>query len=102
MSSIDYKSVLKTIQEAILASQEKPVIITMDGKPFSVIQSYDDYISGRKSLSYHVAKLLSEHFPLRGKEASEALGKFFESVGSAARDDGLTEEDIMNMLNEKE
>lgn len=92
--------VMKRLQEAILSSKKNPVTLTKDGEPFAVIQSYEEYVASKRAVPYHVAKILSEQFPLRGKEASEALGKFFDSVGSAARDDGLTEEDIIRMLNE--
>jgi hypothetical protein len=47
-----------------------------------------------------VAALISENYPLHGKDAGEAMRLHLGKMSNKAADDGLTEDDVMRMLNE--
>jgi prevent-host-death family protein len=81
-------------------SQRAPVVVTRRGRPVAVVQSYKEYQAEHAFLPAHVAKWISEHYPLRGQDASNALGEHFASLGPMASADGLTEADVMRMLDE--
>ena len=49
----------------------------------------------------HMAKFISENFPLRGKDAGNALRRYFAGVVSPAAQAQMTEDDVMQMLNDE-
>jgi prevent-host-death family protein len=83
------------------SSQRQPVTITRRGRPVMVTMSYEDYIQRKKTIPYEVFKLISTNFPLRGKEAGDAMRSMLNSLPNTAAEEGLTEEDVMRMLNEE-
>lgn len=83
------------------SSQREPITITRHGRPIAVIQAYQDYQSAAHLPTLEMAKFFSENFPLRGKEAGDALRRYFAGVTSPAEKEGLSEGDVMQMLNEK-
>jgi hypothetical protein len=58
---------------------------------------YEDYIQRSKGIPFEVAKIISESYPLRGKEAANALREQFSNMGNQAADDGLSESDVMRL-----
>jgi len=48
-----------------------------------------------------VAKLISENYPLRGKEAAQSMRKHLANMSQQAAQDGLSEEAIQRMINEE-
>jgi prevent-host-death family protein len=84
------------------ASQRQPVTVTRRGRPVMVTMSYEDYVQRTKTIPYEVFKLISANFPLRGKEAGDAMRSMLNSLPNTATEEGLTEEDVMRMLNEEE
>ncbi len=83
------------------SSLREPVTITRRGRPVAVIQAYQDYQSATQLPSLEMAKFFSENFPLRGKEAGDVLRRYFAGVTSPAEKEGLTEVDVMQILDEK-
>jgi antitoxin Phd len=83
------------------ASQREPVAVTRHGRPVAVVLSYNDYMRKNKTISHEVAQFISQNFPLRGKEAAHALRSHFETMSNKAAEEGLTENDVLRMLNEK-
>jgi len=83
------------------ASQRQPVTVTRRGRPVMVTMSYEDYIQRTKTIPYEVFKLISTNFPLRGQEAADAMRSMLDSLPNTAAEEGLTEEDVMRMLNEE-
>lgn len=55
-----------------------------------------------QSLPFNVAKLISEDFPLRGKEAADSMRLHLSRMSNQAGEEGLTEEAVMDMLNERD
>jgi prevent-host-death family protein len=98
MTSLAAQSQFGTL---IDASQRQPVTVTRHGRPVAVVLSYEDYVQRTQSIPFEVAKLISEGAPLRGQEAGEALRKHFSSANNRAAEEGLTDEDVVRMLNEK-
>jgi hypothetical protein len=47
-----------------------------------------------------VAALISENYPLRGKEAGDSMRQHLAKMSNKAADEGLTEDDLTRMLNE--
>jgi hypothetical protein len=47
-----------------------------------------------------VAKLISESYPLRGKAAGDAMQLHLSTMSNQAAQDGLTEGDVLRMLDE--
>jgi prevent-host-death family protein len=83
------------------ASQRQPVTVTRHGRPVAVILSYEDYQTSMQTIPFHVAALISETYPLRGKEAAESMRLHLSKMSNEAQKSGLTEENIMQILNEK-
>lgn len=75
--------------------------MTRPGRPVALVLSYEDYIQRKKTIPYEFALLISQNFPLRGKEARDALQAHFDTAANKAAEDGLTEEDVTRMLNEE-
>ncbi len=55
-----------------------------------------------QSLPLNVAKLISEDFPLRGKEAADSMQRHLSKMSNQAGEEGLTEEVLMNLLKERD
>ena len=66
----------------------------------AVVQSYEDYKASTQTIPLHVAALISENYPLLGQDAGEAMRLHLGKMSNKAADDGLTEDDVMRMLNE--
>lgn len=98
MTSLDAQNQFGTL---IDASQRQPVTVTRRGRPVAVVLSYEDYLQKKKTIPYEVAQYISQNFPLRGKEAGAALQSYFATASNKAAEDGLTEGDVMRMLNDK-
>ena len=73
------------------SSQREPVTITRRGRPVAVVQSYQD----AQTIPFHIAKLISETYPLRGQAAGSALRQTVRTIASQAEKDGLTEADLI-------
>lgn len=78
------------------SSQREPVIITRRGRPVSVVSSYQD----SQTIPYHLAKMMSQTYPLRGKAAGDALRATLAGMSTLAETEGLTETDISRLINE--
>ena len=55
------------------ASQRQPVAVTRRGRPVAVVQSYEDYQASIQTIPLHVAALIAQNHPLRGKDAGDAM-----------------------------
>ena len=53
------------------SAQREPVTITRHGRPFAVVQAYQDYQASHAAMPVEIAKMISENFPLRGKNARD-------------------------------
>ena len=82
------------------ASRRQPVAVTRRGRPVAVVQSYEDYKASTQTIPLHVAALISENYPLHGKDAGEAMRLHLGKMSNQAAEEGLTEDDVMRMLNE--
>jgi prevent-host-death family protein len=82
------------------ASQRQPVTVTRHGRPVAVVLSYEDYQAVTQTLPFHVATLISESYPLRGKEAGDSMRQHLAKMSNKAADEGLTEADVTRLLNE--
>lgn len=82
------------------SSQRQPITITRRGRPVAVIQSYEDYTASKNTIPYHVAQLISAQYPLQGTDAAHAMRTQLASMGNRAAEEGLSEDDVMRMLNE--
>jgi prevent-host-death family protein len=98
MTSLDAQSQFGAL---IDASQRQPVTVTRRGRPVAVVLSYEDYIQRSKTIPFEVVKFISENFPLRGKNAADALRQQLASMGNRAADEGLTEQDVMRWVDDK-
>jgi antitoxin Phd len=85
--------------EMIDTSQREPVLITRRGRPVSVVISPQ---GDTKEALFQFMKVMSELAPLRGKEASGALTRFFSGNDRDADAQKLTEEDVSHMIHESE
>lgn len=83
------------------SSQRQPVTITRRGRPVMVTMSYEDYVQRTKTIPFEIFKLISEKFPLRGEEAVRAWRATLASMSNRAEEEGLNEDDVMRILNEK-
>jgi prevent-host-death family protein len=83
------------------ASQRQPVTVTRRGRPVAVVLSYEDYIQREKTIPYEVAQLISQNFPLQGQAAVTEIQNYFATASNKAAADGLTEADVLRMLNEE-
>ena len=54
-------------------SQRQPVTVTRHGRPVAVVMSYEDYQATTQTIPFHVATLVSENYPLRGKAAGDSM-----------------------------
>lgn len=84
--------------ELIDTSQREPVLITRRGRPASFVMSA---AADPETLRYEFTRLMSELFPLRGKEGVAELRRATKSVGERAKQDGLTEKKLNALLNVK-
>jgi prevent-host-death family protein len=81
-------------------SQRQPVVVTRRGRPVAVVLSYEDYQATTQTIPFHVAALISESYPLRGKDAGDSMRLHLSKMGNSAAQEGLTEDTVMRMLNE--
>lgn len=82
------------------ASQRQPVTVTRRGRPVAVVLSYEDYQATTQTIPFHVAELISENYPLRGKDAGDSMRLHLSKMSNKAAEEGLTEDTVMRMLNE--
>ena len=66
----------------------------------AVVQSYEDYKASTQTIPLHVAALISENYRLLGKDAGEAMRLHLGKMSNQAAEEGLTEDDVIRMLNE--
>ncbi len=83
------------------ASQRQPVAVTRRGRPVAVVLSYEDYKAVTQTIPLHVAALISESYPLRGQEAADSMRHHLSKMSNQAAAEGLTDDDVMRMLNEE-
>ena len=83
------------------ASQRQPVAVTRRGRPVAVVLSYEDYRASTQTIPFHVATLISESYPLRGRKAGDSMRLHFAKMSNKASDEGLTQDDVTRMLNEE-
>jgi prevent-host-death family protein len=83
------------------ASQRQPVAVTRRGRPVAVVVSYEDYQASTQTIPFHVATLISQNYPLRGKEAGDSMRQHLAKLNNKASEEGLTEADVTRMLNEE-
>jgi prevent-host-death family protein len=81
-------------------SLRQPVAVTRRGRPVAVVQSYEDYMDSAKTIPFTVARWISKNYPLRGAAAAESMRRHLATMSNQAERDGLTEADVMRMLNE--
>ena len=98
MTSLEAQNQFGTL---IDSSQREPIVITRRGRPVSVVTSYQDYQRESQVIPYLVAKMISETYPLRGKEAGDAMRKHLSTMSTLAEEEGLTEDDVNRILNEE-
>jgi prevent-host-death family protein len=82
------------------SSQRQAVTITRRGRPVAVVQAYQDYQRSAQLPTLQMAKFISENFPLRGKDAGNALRRYFAGVVAPAEQAQMSEADVMKMLND--
>ena len=82
------------------ASQRQPVVVTRRGRPVAVVLSYEDYQASTQKIPFHVAALISENYPLRGKDAGDSMRMQFSKMSNKAAEEGLSEDSVMRILNE--
>jgi antitoxin Phd len=81
--------------ELIDTSQREPVLITRRGRPVSFVLS----TSGNPATTLlQVMKLMSELSPLKGETAANAYENYRKKIGSNAENDGLSEEDVNELV----
>lgn len=61
-------------------SRRQPVAVTRRGRPVAVVMSHEDYQAMTQTIPFHVTALIAESYPLRGKDAVDAIRMCF-SVG---------------------
>lgn len=76
-------------------------MLTMTSLTTQTTMSYSDYVQRMGTIPFEAFKLISEKFPLRGEEAVKVWRSAFASMSNRAEEEGLTEDDVMQMLNEK-
>jgi prevent-host-death family protein len=82
------------------ASLRQPVAVTRRGRPVAVVMSYEDYQASKQTIPFHVATLISQTYPLRGQQAADSMRQHLTKLDNKAAEEGLTETDILRMLNE--
>ena len=83
------------------ASQRQPVTVTRRGRPVAVVLSYEDYQASTQTIPFQVAKLVSQNYPMRSKEAGGSMRQHLAKLSNIAAEEGLTEADVTRMLNEE-
>jgi prevent-host-death family protein len=81
-------------------AQRQPVAVTRHGRPVAVAISYEDYQATTQTIPFHVATLVSENYPLRGKAAGDSMRQHLAKMSNKAAQEGLTEYDITRLLND--
>ena len=81
------------------ASQRQPVTVTRRGRPVAVVMSYEDYIQHQQTVPLEAAKLISQNQALRGEAAQYALQQQLASMSNQAAEEGLTDKQVMQMIN---
>lgn len=81
------------------ASQRQPVAVTRRGRPVAVVLSYADYQASIQTIPFHVATLISENYPLRGKDAGNSMRLHLSKMSNIAAEEGLTQDDVTRLLN---
>ena len=84
--------------ELIDTSQREPVVITRHGRPISIVMSSN---GKPQDISYQFKKLMSELYPLSGNEANSELDRVTAPIRAQAKQSGLTEEKLNQLLDEK-
>jgi prevent-host-death family protein len=56
-------------------AQRQPVAVTRHGRPVALVMSNEDYQATTQTIPFHVATLVSENYPLRGKAAGDSMGQ---------------------------
>ena len=79
-------------------SQRQPVAVTRRGRPVAVVLSYEDYQASTQTIPFHVAKLISENYPLRGKNAGDSMRMHLAKMSNKAAEKGLTQDDVTRLL----
>jgi len=82
------------------ASQRQPIAVTRRGRPVAVVLSYEAYKASTQPIPLDVAALVCEYYPLHGKDAGEAMRLYLGKMSNQAAEEGLTEDEVMRMLNE--
>ena len=77
------------------ASQRQPVAVTRRGRPVAVVLSYEDYQATTQTIPFHVAALISETYPLRGKDAGDSMRLHLSKMSNSAAQEGISEDDVM-------
>ena len=98
MTSLDAQTQFGTL---IDTSQREPVTVTRRGRPVAVVVSYEDFSREEASISWEVAQFINKRFPLNGRAASDAWKTHFANASSMAEQTGLTEADVIRMINER-
>ena len=70
------------------------------GRPVAVVMSFEDYQASMQTIASHVAALVSESYPLRGKAAGDSMRQHLASMSNLAAEEGLTPADVTRMLRE--
>ena len=81
-------------------SRRQPVTVTRRGRPVAVVMSYEDYQATTQTIPLHVAALISENYPQRGKDAGDSMRLHLSKMSNKAAEEGLTEDTVMPLLNE--
>ena len=97
MTSLDAQNQFGAL---IDASQRQPVTVTRRGRPVAVVMSYEDYIQHQQTVPLEAAKLISQNQALRGEAAQHALQHQLASMSNQAAEEGLTDKQVMQMIND--
>ena len=84
--------------ELIDTSQREPVVITRHGRPISIVMSSN---GKPQDIAYQFRKLMSELYPLSGTDAISELDRVTAPIRAKAKQSGLTEEKLNQLLDEK-
>lgn len=95
MTSLEAQNKFGTAMDT---SQREPVVITRRGRAANFMMSAN---AEPRELQYQFTKLMSELFPLEDKAGAEALNQILAPVRARTAAEGLTEEKLYALLNEK-
>lgn len=95
MTSLEAQNKFGTAMDT---SQREPVVITRRGRATNFMMSAT---AEPRELQYQFTKLMSELFPLRGAAGAEALNRMLDPVRARTATEGLTEEKLYDILDEK-